>query len=286
MAEDRVQPEPWLLGLSTREARYQWACPCRHSRSSASRSRWPPFTSTPPGRALPMASAARSMASSSPMAKPHSRSASGMLGVITSARGNSSSIRAVRALSCIRLEPLVATITGSTTMCSARYSRSLVPMARMMSALDTMPIFTASGRMSRNTQSSCCATNSGVASSTPDTPVVFWAVRAVMALMPYTPRQVMVFRSAWIPAPPLESLPAMVSTFFIHMPPLFCRQKNSERPAERSEYQKQTPWAPGPGCFPLAASLRWHYPHQVGSGIRPSQPFFRAPLRTILIQFS
>ena len=196
MAEDRVQPEPWLLGLSTRPARNQWASPRRHSRSSASRSRWPPFTSTPPGRALPMASAARSMASSSSMAKPHSRSASGILGVITSARGNSSSIRAARALSCIRLEPLVATITGSTTMCSARYSRSLVPMARMMSALDTMPIFTASGRMSRNTQSSCCATNSGVASSTPDTPVVFWAVRAVTALMPYTPRQVMVFRSA------------------------------------------------------------------------------------------
>ena len=230
MAEDRVQPEPWLLGLSTREARYQWACPCRHSRSSASSDRWPPFTSTPPGRVLPMAAAARSMASSSSMAKPHSRSASGILGVITSARGNSSSIRAVRALSCIRLEPLVATITGSTTMCSARYSRSLAPMARMMSALDTMPIFTASGRMSRNTQSSCCATNSGVASSTPDTPVVFWAVRAVIALMPYTPRQVMVFRSAWIPAPPLESLPAMVSTFFIHMPPLFCRQKTRNAP--------------------------------------------------------
>ena len=285
MAEDRVQPEPWLLGLSTRPARNQWASPRRHSRSSASRSRWPPFTSTPPGRALPMASAARSMASSSPMAKPHSRSASGILGVITSARGNSSSIRAARALSCIRLEPLVATITGSTTMCSARYSRSLVPMARMMSALDTMPIFTASGRMSRNTQSSCCPTNSGAASSTPDTPVVFWAVRAVITLMPYTPRQVMVFRSAWMPAPPLESLPAMVSTFFIYT---FLLAKQKTRNAPRG-----VPSIRNRRHGPLALAVL-HSPHpyvgiihiRSGRAYCPSQPFFRAPLRTILIQFS
>ena len=66
------------------------------------------------------------------MAKPHRRSASGMLGVITSARGKSSSSRAARALSWMRLDPLVATITGSTTMCSARYCRSLAAMARMI----------------------------------------------------------------------------------------------------------------------------------------------------------
>ena len=43
------------------------------------------------------------------------------------------------------------------------------------------------------------------------TPVVFWAVRAVTAQVANTPLAVMVLMSAWIPAPPLESLPAMVN---------------------------------------------------------------------------
>ena len=47
------------------------------------------------------------------------------------------------------------------------------------------------------------------------TPVVFWAVRAVMAVMAKTPFMVMVLRSAWIPAPPLESLPAMDNAVFM-----------------------------------------------------------------------
>ena len=57
----------------------------------------------------------------------------------------------------------------------------------MSGMLETMPVFTASGKMSVNTQSSCAARNSGVDSKILFTPVVFWAVRAVMALMAYTP---------------------------------------------------------------------------------------------------
>ena len=49
--------------------------------------------------------------------------------------------------------------------------------------------------------------------------VVFWAVRAVMALMANTPFAVMVLMSAWIPAPPLESLPAMVNAVLISKTP-------------------------------------------------------------------
>ena len=52
----------------------------------------------------------------------------------------------------------------------------------------------------------------------PVTPVVFWAVSAVMALMAYTPCTpfaVIVLISAWMPAPPLESLPAIVNAVFI-----------------------------------------------------------------------
>ena len=49
----------------------------------------------------------------------------------------------------------------------------------------------------------------------PWTPVVFWAVSAVIALIPYTPFAIIVFKSAWMPAPPLESLPAIVNAVFI-----------------------------------------------------------------------
>ena len=66
-----------------------------------------------------------------------------------------------------------------------------------------------------NTASSCSPRNSGVASMMSVTPVVFWAVRAVTALMANTPLSVMVLMSAWIPAPPLESLPAIVNAVLI-----------------------------------------------------------------------
>ena len=92
-------------------------------------------------------------------------------------------------------------------------------MSSMRPAEETMPIFTASDRISVNTASSCSARNSGVASMMSVTPVVFWAVRAVMALMANTPFNVMVLMSAWIPAPPLESLPAIVNAVLIIISP-------------------------------------------------------------------
>ena len=85
----------------------------------------------------------------------------------------------------------------------------------MISPEESIPIFTASGRISVKILSICCPANSGVTSMIPCTPVVFCAVNAMTALIPYTPLAAIVLRSAWIPAPPLQSLPAMVSTFFI-----------------------------------------------------------------------
>ena len=41
------------------------------------------------------------------------------------------------------------------------------------------------------------------------TPTVFWAVSAVIAVIPCTPQRANAFRSAWIPAPPPESEPAI-----------------------------------------------------------------------------
>src|SRR5699024_2356749 len=61
----------------------------------------------------------------------------------------------------------------------------------------------------------CWRKNAGETSKMADTPVVFCAVRAVMAVMAYTPLAIMVLISAWMPAPPLESLPAMESAVFM-----------------------------------------------------------------------
>ena len=47
---------------------------------------------------------------------------------------------------------------------------------------------------------------------------VFCAVIAVIADVPWTPQRANAFRSAWIPAPPPESEPAIVSTTGIASP--------------------------------------------------------------------
>ena len=52
------------------------------------------------------------------------------------------------------------------------------------------------GKISVKMQSSSCPRNSGVAFKIPMTPVVFWAVRAVIALMAYTPFAIIVLISA------------------------------------------------------------------------------------------
>src|SRR5690242_12967461 len=63
--------------------------------------------------------------------------------------------------------------------------------ASTIAAFASMPVLAAWAPMSLITASIC-------------------AVTAVMALVPYTPCAANVLRSAWMPAPPPESLPAMV----------------------------------------------------------------------------
>ena len=130
------------------------------------------------------------------ISRPQRHWASGRLGVSRSARGNSSVLSASTASAASSLLPLVDTITGSSTILFTEYSLSLPAMARTMAAEDTIPIFTASGRMSDSTQSSCFFTNSGGVSCTPETPVVFCAVSDVITLMAYIPCTVMVLISA------------------------------------------------------------------------------------------
>ena len=88
----------------------------------------------------------------------------------------------------------------------------------MISALESIPVFAAWMPMSSATASICWRISDGGSSRMPVTPVVFWAVMAVTADVPCTPSAAKVLRSAWIPAPPPESDPAMVSATGMVMP--------------------------------------------------------------------
>ena len=80
----------------------------------------------------------------------------------------------------------------------------------MIGAEKSIPVFAASTPMSSKTASSCARTNSGGTSCTSVTPTVFCAVSATIAVIPWQPAAANAFRSAWMPAPPPESEPAIV----------------------------------------------------------------------------
>ena len=84
--------------------------------------------------------------------------------------------------------------------------------ASTVSAVPSIPIFTASTPMSVATWRTCSTMKSGGVAWTPLTPVVFCAVSAVIAVIPWTPQRANAFRSAWMPAPPPESEPAIERT--------------------------------------------------------------------------
>jgi hypothetical protein len=71
--------------------------------------------------------------------------------------------------------------------------------------------------MSSKTASSCARTNAGGTSCTAVTPTVFCAVSATIADVPWTPAAAKAFRSAWMPAPPPESDPAIVNALGINL---------------------------------------------------------------------
>src|SRR5215216_7723597 len=82
----------------------------------------------------------------------------------------------------------------------------------MIAAEPSIPILTASTPMSSALARIWAKTACGVTNSTKWTPRVFCAVIAVIAVIPCTPQRANAFRSAWIPAPPPESEPAIEIT--------------------------------------------------------------------------
>ena len=82
----------------------------------------------------------------------------------------------------------------------------------MIGVVASIPVLTASSPMSVATASICAATISGGSVCTPVTPTEFCTVTAVTATQPCTPHAARVRRSAATPAPPPESVPAIVMT--------------------------------------------------------------------------
>ena len=76
-----------------------------------------------------------------------------------------------------------------------------------------MPIFIASGLISLQVNIICFSISFELIEDIDLTPVVFCAVIAVTAVIAYEPNDVIVLMSAWIPAPPEESDPAIINIF-------------------------------------------------------------------------
>ncbi len=211
MAAAKVHPVPCVLRVSTRGPTNSVNRPFSNNRSTTSGpSRCPPFTTTAPGFHSAMRRAASRMSSRVRTAMPASTSASGMFGVTTRASRSSVVFSACAASWSSNWSPLLATITGSTTRLGRSSDSIAAATTSTMAEVASMPVLTASQPMSAATASICAPTNSAGTRCTPVTPRVFCAVRAVTAEVPYTPWAAKVLRSAWMPAPPPESEPAIV----------------------------------------------------------------------------
>ena len=112
----------------------------------------------------------------------------------------------------IREKPVVVTNTGSTTRKGNRCSAAKRETSRTVDAWPSIPVLTARGVRSFRTASICASTIESDNNSIPVTEVVFCAVTAVIAVAANTFLAFMALMSAWIPAPPPESEPAMLRT--------------------------------------------------------------------------
>ena len=82
----------------------------------------------------------------------------------------------------------------------------------MIMGLESIPVFTAAISRSSLTELICAIISWSGIMWILWTPRVFWAVMAVTAVAAYPPWTVILLISAWIPAPPDESEPAIDKT--------------------------------------------------------------------------
>jgi hypothetical protein len=109
----------------------------------------------------------------------------------------------------------LATITGSSTSGPSASRPAASATAATISAVPSIPVLVAATGMSVATASICATTSRGSTGAQSVTPSEFWAVMAVTAEAPWTRWAAKVRRSAWMPAPPPESEPAMVRATFM-----------------------------------------------------------------------
>mmetsp|Transcript_5882 Transcript_5882/g.15690 ORF Transcript_5882/g.15690 Transcript_5882/m.15690 type:complete len:226 (+) Transcript_5882:326-1003(+) len=179
----------------------------------------PPLTNAQEGPRAQRSRAASCMSSTLSIFRPPSKSsASGRFGVTRVAIGKSSDLRLWMASSCRSTWPLVVTMTGSRTK-RLRQSSTGPALSLRTSATPTtvslvpsIPVLMTSAPRSSKTDLICCCTKSTFTGKMPCTPCVFCAVSAAIAVMPNAPKAVQLLRSAWMPAPPPLSEPAMMST--------------------------------------------------------------------------
>jgi len=115
--------------------------------------------------------------------RPDNWAASDRFGVTSSAcpmRRRSAS----RVVSTTSLSPLVAMSTGSTTSCFSLYCSTAATITSMAAVVGIMPVFSGWGPRSSSTMVSWRRMKSGSTVKMPSTPVVFWAVSAVITALP------------------------------------------------------------------------------------------------------
>src|SRR4051794_25812830 len=83
--------------------------------------------------------------------------------------------------------------------------------ARMMSVERSMPVLHAAGEKASSTSSICARTSDAGKGRMAEMELGLWAVMQVTTVVPCTPKEANVFRSACTPAPPPLSEPAIVS---------------------------------------------------------------------------
>src|SRR5690606_8766860 len=154
-----------------------------------------------------------------------------------------------------------------------------------------MPSFTAGMRKSSKQASSCARRKPGSGTCTAVTPRVCCAVSAASTLSPCTPWAAKALRSAWMPAPPPESEPAMVSAqggrkWSVCMRGIVSDPRRRSynggmiaiREAWRAGLFKRAHWAPniGAGLIVGVVALPLAMAFAIASGVKPEQGLYTA----------
>src|SRR6266851_8982002 len=199
---------------------------------------WPPLITAARGPRATRSRAACRRSSRVGRDRPSSTSASGMLGVTTAASGSRYLYRDAMASLCSSLAPPLATMTGSTTRLMIPCCLIAAATPSMIFALASIPVLAACTPMSSTTASICARMTRIGTSWISETVTVFWAVTAVIADVPCTPKAAKVLRSAWMPAPPPESEPAIVSATGTFKPAPSARPASCRPHAARAQVDR------------------------------------------------